>query len=52
MKGIKPLQEALGISRKVNTNQFICGQQSKTVQCQRLRETPSKQRHTLPLKKQ
>lgn len=30
MKGIQPLQEAPRISGKVNTNQFIPGQQSKT----------------------
>lgn len=55
MKGIKPLQEALGISRKANTNQFISGQHSKTMECQRPREILSKQpekTHTLPLKKQ
>ena len=40
MKGIKPLQEAPGIPRKVNTKKFISGHQSKTVAYQRERETP------------
>lgn len=30
MRGVKPLQEALDIPRKVNTKKFVPGHQSKT----------------------